>query len=46
MSFSELGLHEALLRAVQAEGYHTPTPIQTQAVPHVLALHVATSRSP
>jgi ATP-dependent RNA helicase RhlE len=37
MSFSELGLHEALLRAVQAEGYHTPTPIQVQAVPHVLA---------
>jgi ATP-dependent RNA helicase RhlE len=37
MSFSALGLDEALLRAVEAEGYHTPTPIQVQAVPHVLA---------
>ncbi len=37
MHFSELGLHEALLRAVAREGYSTPTPIQQQAIPAVLA---------
>ncbi len=37
MSFVELGLSEPLLRAVVAEGYTTPTPIQSQAIPHVLA---------
>src|ERR1700756_4419508 len=30
--FSELGLAEHLLRAVREEGYHTPTPIQAQAI--------------
>ena len=37
MSFSELGLSEKVLSAVQAAGYTTPTPIQQQAIPHVLA---------
>ena len=37
MSFVELGLIEPLLRAIAAEGYTTPTPIQAQAIPHVLA---------
>jgi ATP-dependent RNA helicase RhlE len=37
MSFLELGLVEPILRAVAAEGYTTPTPIQSQAIPHVLA---------
>ena len=37
MSFSTLGLSEALLRAVADEGYTVPTPIQTQAIPAVLA---------
>ena len=37
MHFSELGLHEALLSAVAREGYSTPTPIQQQAIPAVLA---------
>lgn len=36
MLFSELGLHEALQRAVAREGYTTPTPIQAQAIPQVL----------
>ncbi len=36
-SFTDLGLSEVLLRAVAAEGYTVPTPIQAQAVPHVLA---------
>ncbi|MBI4700617.1 MAG: DEAD/DEAH box helicase [Deltaproteobacteria bacterium] len=35
--FSELALIEPLLRAVAAEGYETPTPIQQAAIPHVLA---------
>jgi ATP-dependent RNA helicase RhlE len=37
MSFSALGLSEALLRAVADEGYASPTPIQRQAIPAVLA---------
>jgi ATP-dependent RNA helicase RhlE len=37
MSFSTLGLSEPLLRAVADEGYVTPTPIQRQAIPAVLA---------
>jgi superfamily II DNA/RNA helicase len=37
MSFSHLGLSEKVLSAVEATGYTTPTPIQDQAIPHVLA---------
>src|SRR4051812_5724287 len=37
MSFAELGLSEKVLQAVTASGYSEPTPIQAQAIPHVLA---------
>src|SRR5437867_1751343 len=37
MSFSTLGLSEALLRAVHEQGYTVPTPIQSQAIPAVLS---------
>jgi superfamily II DNA/RNA helicase len=37
MSFAELGLSEKVLTAVTTAGYNTPTPIQAQAIPHVLA---------
>jgi len=37
MSFSSLGLSEEIVRAVTEQGYTTPTPIQLQAVPAVLA---------
>jgi ATP-dependent RNA helicase RhlE len=37
MSFDTLGLSGALLRAVADQGYTTPTPIQMQAIPAVLA---------
>jgi superfamily II DNA/RNA helicase len=37
MSFSHLGLSEKVLAAVATAGYKTPTPIQDQAIPHVLA---------
>jgi superfamily II DNA/RNA helicase len=37
MQFSDLKLIDPLLRAVHSEGYDTPTPIQQQAIPHVLA---------
>jgi len=36
MSFTELGLSPKVLAAVEASGYTTPTPIQAQAIPHVL----------
>ena len=37
MSFAHLGLSDKVLSAVEASGYTTPTPIQEQAIPHVLA---------
>jgi len=36
-TFSTLGLIDPLQRAVAAAGYEIPTPIQTQAIPHLLA---------
>jgi ATP-dependent RNA helicase RhlE len=38
-SFAELGLRPELLRAVEEAGYTTPTPIQAQAIPVILAGH-------
>jgi ATP-dependent RNA helicase RhlE len=35
--FQALGLSEPLLRAVEAEGYTTPTPVQEQSIPPLLA---------
>jgi ATP-dependent RNA helicase RhlE len=37
MPFSELGLEAELVRAVRAQGYEQPTPVQTQTIPLVLA---------
>src|SRR5213593_616046 len=37
MSFSHLGLSDKVLAAVATAGYPSPTPIQEQAIPHVLA---------
>ncbi len=37
MPFSDLGLSPKVLSAVEAAGYTSPTPIQEQAIPHVLA---------
>src|SRR5882724_2571116 len=37
MPFSKLGLSNKVLAAVKAAGYPAPTPIQEQAIPHVLA---------
>ena len=37
MSFSNLGLSAEIVRAVTAQGYTDPTPIQLQAIPAVLA---------
>ncbi|OQW79602.1 MAG: ATP-dependent RNA helicase RhlE [Proteobacteria bacterium ST_bin11] len=36
MPFSNLGLSEALIKAIADSGYTTPTPIQTKAIPAVL----------
>ncbi|MFW2852859.1 DEAD/DEAH box helicase [Sphingomonas sp. TX0543] len=36
MSFSALGLTDALVRALDTKGYETPTPIQRDAIPIVL----------
>lgn len=37
MTFSSLGLSEAILKAVTEQGYDTPSPIQQQAIPAVIA---------
>ena len=37
MNFEDLQLAPAIVRAVRAHGYETPTPIQAQAIPIVLA---------
>ena len=37
MNFDELNLAPAILKAVREQGYDTPTPIQAQAIPAVLA---------
>jgi ATP-dependent RNA helicase RhlE len=36
-TFADLGLSAPLLQALADEGYTTPTPIQTKAIPHILA---------
>ena len=36
-SFADLGLGAPIQRAVRTENYTTPTPIQAQAIPHLLA---------
>ena len=36
MPFSHLGLSAKVLAAVESAGYKTPTPVQDQAIPHVL----------
>ena len=36
-SFAELGLSDAALRAVDRLGYENPTPVQEQAIPHIMA---------
>ena len=39
VKFTELGLVPEILRAIADQGYETPTPIQAQAIPVVLAGH-------
>ena len=36
-SFSELGLSDAVVAALKDVGYETPTPIQAQTIPAILA---------
>ena len=36
MSFKSLGLNQALLKAVEKQGYTEPSPIQIKAIPHIL----------
>lgn len=39
MNFNALKLHPLILRAVQEDGYDTPTPIQAQAIPALMDGH-------
>jgi ATP-dependent RNA helicase RhlE len=38
-NFSDFGLAAPIQKALAAEGYENPTPIQTQAIPHIMAGH-------
>lgn len=38
-TFAELGLADPLLRAVSAQGYTNPTPIQAEVIPEMIAGH-------
>ena len=37
MSFNDLGLSKPILRAIKEQGYTSPTPIQKEAIPTILA---------
>ena len=37
MKFDELGLAPEIMTAINDAGYTTPTPIQAEAIPHVIA---------
>lgn len=37
MTFAEIGLHDALLKALTFSGYTEPTPVQAQAIPAAIA---------
>ncbi len=37
LNFNTLNIIPTILKALDAQGYHTPTPIQEQAIPHMLA---------
>jgi ATP-dependent RNA helicase DeaD len=37
LGFSQLGLAPAIAKAVEDLGYETPTPVQSQCIPHLLA---------
>src|SRR5690349_24928391 len=39
MSFEKLNLHPLILKAITDSGYTSPTPIQEQAIPELLAGH-------
>ncbi len=39
ITFESLNLHPSILRAIEEAGYTSPTPIQAQAIPEVLAGH-------
>jgi superfamily II DNA/RNA helicase len=45
MHFSSLGLSPALLRALERQNLHTPTPVQSQAIPAILSGHDAMARA-
>jgi ATP-dependent RNA helicase RhlE len=37
LNFRDFGFHEQLLEGIEAGGYETPTPVQAQVIPHILA---------
>ncbi len=46
MTFSDLGLSEAMLKALEKKGYGYPTTIQAQAIPHFMAWKDVIAKAP
>ena len=46
ISFEDLGLSEAMLKALEKKGYGYPTTIQAEAIPHFLAWKDVIAKAP
>ena len=46
MTFQELGLSEAMLKALEKKGYGYPTTIQQQAIPHFMQWRDVIAKAP
>ena len=46
ITFSDLGLSDAMLKALEKKGYGYPTTIQQQAIPHFLAWRDVIAKAP
>ena len=36
MTFQQLNIIQPILRAIEEKGYTTPSPVQVQAIPHIM----------
>ena len=46
ITFRDLGLSDAMLRALEAKGYGWPTTIQAEAIPHFMQWHDVIAKAP
>ena len=46
ITFSDLGLSEAMLKALEKKGYGYPTTIQAEAIPHFMQWNDVIAKAP